>query len=247
MGSGYTFFQLIPKLRRIIAPPTNTVTAALGNASAHYDTSNELFQAFLSPDMNYSSAIWAADMENEALETAQLRKVHNIITKAGIQSSHHVLDIGCGWGCLAMEAVKLTGCRVTGLTLSIEQKALAEKRIKDAGLSEKIEILLCDYRKAPTPPGGYDRIVSVEMIEHVGKAHMSVFFKEIDKRLNKEHGLMVIQGITATNMVRILFVFMLIDPSAERPIRLTNPVRTFPISSIRTFSPEDICLRRRLF
>lgn len=197
--------------------------------------------------MNYSSAIWAADMENEALETAQLRKVHNIITKAGIQSSHHVLDIGCGWGCLAMEAVKLTGCRVTGLTLSIEQKALAEKRIKDAGLSEKIEILLCDYRKAPTPPGGYDRIVSVEMIEHVGKAHMSVFFKEIDKRLNKEHGLMVIQGITATNMVRVLFVFMLIDPSAERPIRLTNPVRTFPISSIRTFSPEDICLRRRLF
>jgi cyclopropane-fatty-acyl-phospholipid synthase len=152
--------------------------------------------------MNYSSAIWATGVEKEALETAQLRKIHNIISKAGIKSSHHVLDIGCGWGSLAMEAVKLSGCRVTGLTLSAEQKTLAEKRIKEAGLSENIEILLCDYRKAPTPPGGYDRIVSVEMIEHVGRAHMNIFFEEIDKRLNKDHGLMVVQGITSTNIVR---------------------------------------------
>lgn len=92
-----------------------------------------------------------------------------------------------------MEAVKLTGCRVTGLTLSIQQKTLAEQRIKEAGLSEKIEILLCDYREAPTPPGGYDRIVSMEMIEHVGRAHLVTYFKEMDARLNKEHGLMVIQ------------------------------------------------------
>jgi cyclopropane-fatty-acyl-phospholipid synthase len=194
-------FQVLPKLRRIISPPINTLSAALGNASAHYDTSNELFQAFLSPDMNYSSAIWALGIEDEGLETAQLRKVHNIIVKAGIQSSHHVLDIGCGWGSLAMEAVKLTGCRVTGLTLSIQQKTLAEERIRAAGLNERIEILLCDYRKAPTPSGGYDRIVSVEMLEHVGKAHMCVFFEEIDRRLNKEHGLMVVQGITSMNEV----------------------------------------------
>jgi cyclopropane-fatty-acyl-phospholipid synthase len=100
-----------------------------------------------------------------------------------------------------MEAVKLTGCRVTGLTLSIQQKTLAEERIRAAGLNERIEILLCDYRKAPTPSGGYDRIVSVEMLEHVGKAHMCVFFEEIDRRLNKDHGLMVVQGITSMNEV----------------------------------------------
>jgi cyclopropane-fatty-acyl-phospholipid synthase len=201
LGSGYSLFHVLPKLRRVIAPPTNTRSAALGNASAHYDTSNELFLAFLSSDMNYSSAIWETNVEHETLETAQLRKVHNIIEKAGIQSCHHILDIGCGWGSLAMEAVKLRGCKVTGLTLSAEQKMLAEERIAKAGLSDRIEVLLCDYRMAPVPPAGYDRIVSVEMIEHVGRAHMSTFFEEVDKRLNKDHGLMVIQGITATNQV----------------------------------------------
>lgn len=152
--------------------------------------------------MNYSSAIWEINVEHETLESAQLRKVRNIIEKAGIQSCHHILDIGCGWGCLAIEAVKLTGCKVTGLTLSVEQKMLAESRIAKAGLSDKIRLLLCDYRKAPMPPAGYDRIVSVEMIEHVGKANMGTFFEEIDKRLNKDHGLIVIQGITVTNQVR---------------------------------------------
>lgn len=201
MGSGYLLLQVLPKLRRAIAPPTNTLSAALDNASVHYDTSNELFKAFLSPDMNYSSAIWAEDIANENLESAQIRKVHNIIEKAKIQPRHHVLDIGCGWGSLAIEAVKLTGCTVTGLTLSAEQKVLAEDRIAKAGFSDKIEILLCDYRKAPMLPAGYDRIVSVEMIEHVGSAHMNTFFEEIEKYLHRDHGLMVIQGITATNEV----------------------------------------------
>jgi cyclopropane-fatty-acyl-phospholipid synthase len=156
-----------------------------------------LFQAFLSSDMNYSSAIWERKVEHEAPETAQLRKVHNIIEKAEIQSCHHILDIGCGWGSLAMEAVKLRGCKVTGLTLSAEQKMLAEDRIAKAGLSDRIEVLLCDDRMAPVPPAGYNRIVSVEMIEYEGRAHMGRVFEELDKRLNKYHGLVVIQGISA--------------------------------------------------
>lgn len=199
MGTGYSLLQVFPKVLRVIFPPTNTIAAALGNASAHYDTSNDLFQGFLSPDMMYSCALWAD--EGESLETAQIRKVHNIIHKAGIQPDHHVLDIGCGWGTLAMEAVKLTGCRVTGLTLSVQQKELAEQRIQAAGLSDRIEILLCDYRKAPVPEGGYDRIVSVEMIEHVGQAHMKQYFAEIEQRLNKTDGAVVIQGITRVNSV----------------------------------------------
>jgi cyclopropane-fatty-acyl-phospholipid synthase len=87
-----------------------------------------------------------------------------------------------------MEAMKLTGCRVARLTLSIQQKTLAKQRTKEAGISERIEILLCDYRDAPTPEGGYDRVVSVEMIEHVGKEHIDVYFREIEKRLNNENG-----------------------------------------------------------
>ena len=170
------------------------------NASFHYDTSNELFSSFLSPDMNYSSALWSQDPD-ESLETAQRRKVHNIIDKARISSSHHVLDIGCGWGDLAMEAVEKTGCRVTGLTLSAEQKHLAEKRIKEAGLEDSITILLCDYRRAPRPENGYDRIVSVEMLEHVGNKFMNQYFEAISRLLNKEVGIMVVQGITLINSV----------------------------------------------
>jgi cyclopropane-fatty-acyl-phospholipid synthase len=151
--------------------------------------------------MNYSSAIWSSDPK-ETLETAQRRKVHNIISKARISSpSQHVLDIGCGWGDLAMEAVKATGCRVTGLTLSAEQKALAEERIKAAGLDARISILLCDYRQAPKPAGGYDRVVSVEMLEHVGDSFMNKYFECISNLLRKDGGIMVIQGITINNHV----------------------------------------------
>lgn len=152
--------------------------------------------------MNYSSAIWSGDA-SETLEAAQKRKVHNIIGKARIESTHHVLDIGCGWGNLAIEAVKATGCRVTGLTLATEQKALAEERIKAAGLEDRITILLCDYRQAPKPEGGYDRVVSVEMLEHVGDKFMNQYFESISGLLKKDGGVMVIQGITIINPVSI--------------------------------------------
>lgn len=152
--------------------------------------------------MNYSNAIWSNDPD-ESLETAQIRSVHNIIRLANISSSDHILDIGCGWGHLAMEAVRLTGCRVTGITLADEQKALAEKRIKAAGLDDRITILLCDYRNAPKPPGGYDRVVSVEMVEHVGAKYMKGFFGKISSLLKPEGGVLVMQAITTNNLVCI--------------------------------------------
>lgn len=150
--------------------------------------------------MNYSSAFWSPD-PGETLHTAQRRKVHNIIDQARITSSDHVLDIGCGWGDLAMEAVKRTGCRVTGLTLSAEQKRLAEKRVGEAGLEKQIEILLCDYRHAPRPDTGYDCVVSVEMLEHVGDKYMKQYFTSISRLLNPAGGRMVVQGITILNSV----------------------------------------------
>lgn len=192
--------QLIPRISRLLFNSSNDVTHARMNASFHYDTSNDLFSGFLSQDMNYSSALWSED-PNESLESAQRRKVHNIIDKARISSSDHVLDIGCGWGDLAIEAVKRTGCRVTGLTLSAEQRVLAQKRIKAAGLEDKITILLCDYRQAPKPDGGYDRIVSIEMLEHVGDKFMIQYFQCISSLLKSESGIMTIQGITMINPV----------------------------------------------
>ena len=197
-GGGF-FQQLLPRLSTLFGP-TNDVTHARMNASFHYDTSNDHFSSFLSPDMNYSTALWSKDPD-ESLEFAQRRKVHNLIDKARISASHHVLDIGCGWGDLAMEAVKKTGCRVTGLTLSAEQKQLAEKRIKEAGLQGRITILLCYYRHAPKPEGGYDRVISVEMLEHVGNSYMNRYFEAISNLLTTEDGVMVIQGITLINPV----------------------------------------------
>ncbi|KFA52036.1 hypothetical protein S40293_02908 [Stachybotrys chartarum IBT 40293] len=198
-GGGW-LHQLIPRLTYLLSGTSNDIDHARKNASFHYDTSNDHFASFLSPDMNYSSALWSAD-PGETLHTAQRRKVHNIIDQARITSSDHVLDIGCGWGDLAMEAVKRTGCRVTGLTLSAEQKRLAEKRVEEAGLEKQIEILLCDYRHAPRPDTGYDCVVSVEMLEHVGDKYMKQYFTSISRLLNPAGGRMVVQGITILNSV----------------------------------------------
>ncbi|KAH8801801.1 Mycolic acid cyclopropane synthetase-domain-containing protein [Xylogone sp. PMI_703] len=200
LGFGNYILNFIPRLRHKLFLPTNNITHSRLNVTFHYDTSNELFSAFLSPDMNYSNAVWSND-PNESLETAQIRSVHNIIRKARISATDHILDIGCGWGNLAMEAVRLTGCRVTGITLASEQKALAEKRIKTAGLDDRITILLCDYRNAPRPEGGYDRVVSVEMVEHVGAKYMNGFFGKISELLKPEGGVLVMQAITTNNLM----------------------------------------------
>ncbi|KAL7949322.1 cyclopropane-fatty-acyl-phospholipid synthase [Trichoderma barbatum] len=196
-SGGNLLYTLIPRAAHYLTP-TNDTTNALKNASFHYDTSNNHFAGFLSPDMNYSSAIWSGEL-GESLESAQRRKIQNILDKAEISSTDHILDIGCGWGNLAITAVKQTGCRVTGLTLSKEQKALAEERIKAAGFQDNITILLCDYRKAPIPEGGYDRIISIEMLEHVGDKFMNKYFQQISNLLKPKGGKMVVQGITRIN------------------------------------------------
>ncbi|KAJ2978735.1 hypothetical protein NQ176_g3654 [Zarea fungicola] len=193
--------RAIPQVMRLIFTPTNDLFHAKMNASFHYDTSNILFSSFLSSDMNYSSALWSGNRQ-ESLEVAQVRKVRNILDKARISSTDHVLDIGCGWGHLAIEAVKRTGCRVTGVTLSAEQKEMAEERIKALGLEKNITILLCDYRQITKPEGGFDRVISVEMLEHVGDKFMNDFFASISSLLNEKEGIMVIQGITMIKSIR---------------------------------------------
>ncbi|EFA79547.1 cyclopropane fatty acid synthase [Heterostelium album PN500] len=168
----------------------NSVSGAKENIRAHYDLSNDMFSLFLDPTMSYSSAIFAGP--DESLEDAQMRKIRKLIDKANLSSNHHLLEIGSGWGALAMEAVRRTGCRVTTVSLSIEQVNLAQERIREAGLQDRIDVQLIDYRHITDK---YDRIISCEMIEAVGHEHYPEFFQAIE-RLLKPDGLFVIQFIS---------------------------------------------------
>ncbi|KAH8895744.1 cyclopropane-fatty-acyl-phospholipid synthase [Thozetella sp. PMI_491] len=200
MGNGTTWLSSISTAVAGVARSTNTLSNALLNIQAHYDISNDMFSAFLSPDMTYSCPIWKAvtgrEEEEETLEQAQMTKLHRFIDGAKIKSTDHVLEIGTGWGSFAIEAVRKTGCRVTSLTLSKEQKALAEERIAEAGFSDRIEVLLMDYRALPVPETPYDKIVSIEMLEAVGQEFLGTYFACINRLLKKEGGIAVFQCIT---------------------------------------------------
>ena len=133
----------------------------------------------------------------ETLEEAQSTKLRYIVHQARIGRYDHVLEIGTGWGSFAIEAVKTTCCRVTSLTLSKEQKALAEENIARAGMSGRIEVLLCDYRALPQPEGGwYDKIISIEMLEAVGAEFLETYFECVNRFLKPEGGIAVFQCIT---------------------------------------------------
>ncbi|KAM5553292.1 hypothetical protein ABKV19_025489 [Rosa sericea] len=167
----------------------NSLAQARRNISHHYDLSNELFSLFLGETMMYSAAIFKT--EDEELNTAQLRKISILIDKARIDENHEVLDMGCGWGAIAIEAVKQTGCRYTGITLSEEQLKFAEKKVKDAGLQHRIKFLLCDYRQLPSYHK-YDRIIACEILEHVGHEFVDEFFSCCESLL-AENGILVQQ------------------------------------------------------
>jgi len=168
----------------------NTLIGSRRNIQAHYDLSNDFFRTFLDDSMAYSCAIFNHPGEN--LQSAQQNKFQRIIEKLRLQPEDHLLEIGCGWGGFAIEAVRQTGCRVTGITISEEQLELACERVRKAGLKDRIEILFRDYRKME---GGFDKIVSIEMLEAVGHTYYATFFKQID-RLLKPNGIVVIQTIT---------------------------------------------------
>lgn len=200
LGEGNTTTSILASMLTNAARATNTLSNSLLNVSAHYDISNEMFAAFLSHDMTYSCPIWklhgSSDKTEETLEEAQMTKLHRFIEGTKIKSTDHVLEIGTGWGSFAIEAVRTTGCRVTSLTLSIEQKMLAEKRIKNAGYQDKIKVLLMDYRnlKVPSPP--YDKIVSIEMLEAVGAEYLQTYFSCVNRLLKPVGGIAAFQCIT---------------------------------------------------
>jgi len=167
----------------------NSVAGSRRNIQAHYDLSNEMFAQFLDPTMSYSSA-WFADPD-ESLETAQLRKIDGILDQARVGEGTRVLEIGSGWGALAIRAAQ-RGAHVTTITISAEQASLARERIDAAGLTDRIDLQLVDYRDVT---GEYDAIVSVEMIEAVGEEYWPTYFAAID-RLLAPGGSVSIQAIT---------------------------------------------------
>jgi len=168
----------------------NTRSGSRRNIAAHYDLGNDLFRLFLDDTMMYSSAIFAdAAM---SLEEAQLHRLRTICDKLELQPDDHLLEIGTGWGGLALFAARQYGCRVTTTTISREQHDLALERIREAGLQDRITVLLADYRDLQ---GSYDKLVSVEMIEAVGHQYYDTFFARCGSLL-KPDGLMLLQAIT---------------------------------------------------
>jgi cyclopropane-fatty-acyl-phospholipid synthase len=201
LSGGTTITASISNSLTALLRATNTLQNARLNISAHYDISNAMFAAFLSKDMTYSCPIWLPNFHphcaSETLEQAQDRKLDRFIRNAKIKKGDRVLEIGTGWGSMAIKAVQDTGCTVTSLTLSVEQKELAEDRIEEAGLSDKISVLLCDYRALELPKEGpYDKVISIEMLEAVGREYLNTYFECVDRLLKKDGGIACFQCIT---------------------------------------------------
>ncbi len=178
--------------RGIPAGQRNSPTGSRRNISAHYDLSNDLFAEFLDETLTYSSALFddSRAWAEQSLEEAQLRKVRAVLDLAGVRQGSRVLEIGTGWGTLALEAAR-RGALVTTLTLSVEQAGLAQARVDAAGLRDRVDIRLQDYREVD---GSYDAVVSVEMIEAVGEEFWPTYFAVLDQRL-APGGVAVIQSI----------------------------------------------------
>src|SRR5947209_7397298 len=141
----------------------NAPRKARQNIAAHYDLGNDFYSAWLDETMTYSSARFASAADS--LEEAQLRKVRTLLDRLDLKPGQRLLDVGCGWGTLAIEAAK-RGASVVGLTLSTEQKSWAERKASEAGLADRVEIRLQDYRDTAGP---FDAVASVEMVEAVGR------------------------------------------------------------------------------
>ena len=168
----------------------NTRRGSRRNIAAHYDLGNEFFALFLDPTMMYSAAVF--EHPAMTLEEASVAKLERICRRLGLAPGMRVVEIGSGWGGFALHAAGRYGCHVTTTTISAAQYALAERRIREAGLEDRITLLKRDYRDLD---GRYDRLVSIEMIEAIGHEHFETFFAKCASLL-EPHGTMLLQAIT---------------------------------------------------
>ena len=185
------------------------------NISHHYDIGNDFYAQWLDPTLSYSCAYFKYVDDN--LETAQRQKIQHCLNKLDLEPHHRLLDIGCGWGALLIAAAEQFGIRGVGLTLSKEQFKVANQRIAERGLSERIEVRLMDYLDLDGEREQFDRVVSVGMFEHVGEAHIPRFFDTL-QRIMPEGGRMLLHSImshsdTPTNAWSDKYIF----PGGEIP------------------------------
>ena len=196
---GLNFFsQLLNKLSGSYRYLTNFnfIKKSKMNVAHHYDLSDDLYDLFLDPKRQYSCGYFKN--ENDTLETAQINKIQHIIKKLNIKPNQKVLDIGCGWGSLAIDIASSTNCEVTGITLSKNQFDHCKKKAKELNLENQVTFKLIDYRELNEK---FDRIVSVGMFEHVGRKFYKKFFKQIDRLLNN-NGVSLIHTIGSVNPPR---------------------------------------------
>lgn len=173
----------------------NTLKGSKENIVAHYDLGNNFYRLFLDETLTYSCGIF--EHENSTLKDASIAKYDRICRKLQLHPKDHVIEIGGGWGGFSIHAAKHYGCFVTTTTISDEQYALAEKRIAESGLVNRIRLLRKDYRQLG---GKFDKLVSIEMIEAVGHQYLNTFF-QICSRLLKANGMMLLQAITILDQV----------------------------------------------
>ena len=183
------------RIGRLLRAVNHTAQSDRRAIQYHYDVSNAFYRLFLDRNMVYSCAYFRSDADT--LDQAQEQKLDYILTKLRVPPGQRLLDIGCGWGALIMRAAAKYGCIATGVTLSRNQYELARERIRAEGLEGRCEVRLQDYRDVPEV-GGYDRIASVGMFEHVGLKQLGAYFRKVESLL-AEGGVALNHGITAAH------------------------------------------------
>jgi cyclopropane-fatty-acyl-phospholipid synthase len=188
--STVTSASKLARVRRYFTHSKSTDRKAI---QYHYDVSNAFYKLWLDENMVYSCAYF--ENGDEDLATAQIKKIDHILTKIQLQEGQTLLDIGCGWGALVLRAAQKFGARCVGVTLSQNQFDLATQRVRDAGLEDRIEIRLQDYRDVQ---GQFDRITSVGMFEHVGRKNLPGYFTKV-RELLADDGIAMNHGITSSD------------------------------------------------
>lgn len=218
----------------------NTRAGSSRNISAHYDLGNSLYELMLDETMAYSCAIFRD--EASTLHEAQVAKLDAVCRKLDLHAGDHLLEIGTGWGGLAIHAARHYGCRVTTTTISKEQRAYAIEKIERAGLSDRVTVLLTDYRDLT---GTYDKLVSIEMIEAVGADNLDVYIGKCSSLLEPE-GAMLLQAITIQDqhyeqaLRSVDFIQRFVFPGSFIPsiAAIADAVRR--VSDLKFFHLEDI-------
>jgi cyclopropane-fatty-acyl-phospholipid synthase len=217
----------------------NTRAGSRRNVAAHYDLGNDLFKLFLDRSMMYSSAIYAD--ANESLEDAQFRKLDRICRKLQLSPASRLVEIGTGWGGFALHAAQHYGAHVTTTTISREQHALARQRVQQAGLADRITLLLRDYRELE---GQYDALVSIEMIEAIGHQYLDTYFAKVASLLKPE-GMALIQAITIEDhryqqaLHSVDFIKRHVFPGSFIP-SVSAMLDAAAMTDLRLFNLEDI-------